>query len=511
MVIVKELPIAQEFAALSRSRPKPTTQEISRVLGIYFDPSNPETQLTSLMGSLIHLSVRGNRELGNELERMVGEVNEERKFDQTYIGHMLTRPSIPGLIGMALGQATNVNTVAREVSLVESELEPEAIAGLAKIIGYDPKEADGTFTSGGSTAIQVALLARRTQMEEQGLVATEKHPFVILGTDYTHYSWAKMARILAGPRSVNEAGRIVKKNVATNAFKMNPVALRESLIREQKAKNPLMAVVALGGETETGLVDDIAGIIEVASEFNVPVIVDGAYGAPYRLSRHGGLFNGMENSYAVVVDPHKCLHTPYSSGALIFRNKGNTFYRFGDRDSYLGNGEHLGHKRIEGSMGAGAFLATLAVLRTLGPEGLTTVLDLSLDRIEHLFEVLCDSELLAPVHNPELNILCFGLKPVIARRLGLTSLDQIAAFIDETRTELDNGIRGNGGEGGYFFSSTKLPVSIGEGFAGGYRDKDGSVKIPVYRAVIMNPYTTNKIIDDAVAGLEKIIKKRLKK
>lgn len=510
----QESKLVNQFAASSRSVPPSTKESISHVLSAYYDSANPQTDLMPLMDSIIDLSLTGQdsieaERVGKELKHLTQQLDGARKFNETYIGHMLTRASIPGLMGMLLGEVTNSNTVAREVSFVESDMESEAIQYLANIIGYDKDKADGTFTSGGSTAIQTALLARRTQMEAAGLKATEEHPFVLVGTEYTHYSWDKMARILAGPGSKADGLRIVKKNVGTSSFKMNPKLLQEVLEEEKKSNNPLMAVIVLGGETETGLVDPISELVKVAADFDVPVIVDGAYGAPFRLSRNGQLFKGMEQSYATIVDSHKCLHTPYSNGSVIFENGHNAFYGFGERDSYLGSGAHLGRKRIEGSMGPGAILSTIAVLRTLGNEGLKTVFDLSLDRIEYLYDRVDKSDFLMPLHTPEINVLCFGLKPNVVTQLGFNSLKDIEKFIDETRYELDNGVRGGEGKGRYFFSSTSLPVSAGEGFAG-YKDPgDQLQKVPVYRGVIMNPRTTDAIVEEAVTGLEKIIKKRL--
>jgi glutamate/tyrosine decarboxylase-like PLP-dependent enzyme len=512
----KEASLVSEFSRESRSVPKATNSQIASALSAYFNPSEQKTALSPLMDSIVEISFNGKTDpkskvVAGELKKLTRELKGARRFDDNYIGHMLTRASIPGLIGMFLGEVSNSNTVAREVSFVESDMEKEAIQGLAHVIGYDPEVADGTFTSGGSTAILTALLARRTQMESAGARATNTHPYVVLGTEYTHYSWEKMIRILGGPINSASEAKIVKKNIGTEAFKMNPKLLKAALEKERKAKNPLMAVIALGGETETGLVDPIAELAEVAKAYDVPLIVDGAYGAPYRLSRNGDLFAGMEESYATILDSHKCLHTPYSNGSVIFQKKEDGFYGFGERESYLGKGEHLGHKRIEGSMGPGAILSTIAVLRTLGESGLKTIYDLSLDRIEYLFDRILKSDYLAPLHNPEINILCFALKPKLLADLGLSSLKEIEEFIDSTRYELDNGVRGGEGKGGYFFSSTSLPVSSGEGFVGYTDSKDNLQKVPVYRSVIMNPFTTNEIIENAVIGLEKIIKKRLKR
>jgi glutamate/tyrosine decarboxylase-like PLP-dependent enzyme len=395
---------------------------------------------------------------------------------------MLTEASIPGMMGYLLGIRTGSNTVAREVSIFESEVEPEAIRGLAEMVGYDPDKADGTFTSGGSMAMQTALMAARRRIENE-VVATTEHPFVVFGTQYTHYSVAKMCDIVAGPSKL-----VVKKNVGVEDFRMNPASLREALQNAKDNGDPVMAVVAIGGETETGVVDPISTIAEITEEFGVPMIVDGAYGAPYRLSRNSHLFEGMEKAFAITIDPHKALNTPYSNGAVLFRNGEDKYLGYGDRAGYLGSGANLGQKRIEGSMGAGPILSTLAVFRSLGKEGLATLYDMTLDRVEHLYDVVEKSPLLENLYYPELNLLCFTISPEAAVGMRLNTVDELSTAIDEIRKDLDEGIKG---EGGYFFSATPLPLPDGQ-------------LVPVFRACLMNPRTTNADLDNAIKGLEKI-------
>lgn len=256
-----------------------------------------------------------------------------------------------------------------------------------------------------------------------------------------------------------------------------------------------MAVIAIAGETETGCVDNIEKITEMTTDYKIPVITDGAYGAPMRLSRRGSLFAGMERTFATTIDGHKALGTPYSNGAVIFRDSRDMYFGYGDRADYLGDLPNLGQKRIEGSMGAGPILSTVSVLRCMGKDGLATLYNMNLDRTEHLCERVEQSEVLTNLYYPELNLLCFGIQAQAIARLGIKSGSELKKFIDNSRVKLDNGIRG---QGGYFFSAAILPL------------EDGTC-VPVYRACIMNPRTTNNIVDQAVSGLENIICSEFKK
>lgn len=128
--------------------------EIDLVLSAYPDLKRPGLETTIFMEKMAELFIGDLDRLSeSELKLLEGmasvarDMGKARLFDETYLGHMLTQASIPGMLGHMLGVRVGDNTVAREVSRFSTELEPEAIRGLAEIIGFDPEKADGTFTS----------------------------------------------------------------------------------------------------------------------------------------------------------------------------------------------------------------------------------------------------------------------------------------------------------------------------------------------------------------------------
>ncbi len=79
-------------------------------------------------------------------------------------------------------------------------------------------------------------------------------------------------------------------------------------------------MVATGGTTNAGIIDDLAGVAEVAEERSLWFHVDGAYGcaalfAPSVRDR----FDGIERADSFVVDPHKWLFAPFDCAALLYR------------------------------------------------------------------------------------------------------------------------------------------------------------------------------------------------
>ena len=80
-------------------------------------------------------------------------------------------------------------------------------------------------------------------------------------------------------------------------------------------------MVATAGSTNLGVVDDLAGIADVAAEHGWWLHVDGAYGgAGLAAPSVRGLFTGVERADSFIVDPHKWLFAPFDSCALIYRD-----------------------------------------------------------------------------------------------------------------------------------------------------------------------------------------------
>jgi glutamate/tyrosine decarboxylase-like PLP-dependent enzyme len=500
---------ADKFAILNREH---GYDEYQRVLSAFINPQNVKMSFENFVHQLIGIGVgdgsgrmtAADHAIKKALFSLGKELKDSRPFDSTYIGHMCSETSIPGMIAYMFALRTGSNTVSREASVKESLLEPEAINGLMEIVGYKVGFASGTFTSGGTMANLTALTVARKLMQER-LSNFNRRKMRVLVSPMAHYSIPKCIDLLGGPGKEIEIISVKTKN-----FRMSIEDLEKKVLLSKKDGVPIMAIIGIAGNTETGIVDPLKEIAEVAEkQGGIFTHADAAYGGPYRLSKIGHLFEGIERFNSITLDPHKAFYTPYSTGAVLFKNaEEHTRLAIGVKADYVqfnsdlssliedfrtGKGNH-GLKRIEGSMGAGPILSTLAILRILGKEGLRVVYDFTLDRIHHLFERIKASPYLEPLHRPELNLLCFTLKPKIMRKLNLNDNEKLGLFINNCRVLLD---KKTNGKGGYFFSATNLPV-------------DESNTIWTWRSCIMNPRSTDKVIDEAIESLEKLIKKAMK-
>jgi glutamate/tyrosine decarboxylase-like PLP-dependent enzyme len=94
-------------------------------------------------------------------------------------------------------------------------------------------------------------------------------------------------------------------------------ALKELSPAERKR---LFAVIATGGTTNAGIIDDLDGIGDICRKEGLWYHVDAAYGGGALASpKLRPLFKGMEKADSITIDPHKWLFAPYDCGAVIYR------------------------------------------------------------------------------------------------------------------------------------------------------------------------------------------------
>jgi glutamate/tyrosine decarboxylase-like PLP-dependent enzyme len=201
--------------------------------------------------------------------------------------------------------------------------ENQALDVLAQVAGL-PSEAGGCFVSGGSAGNLSALFAAR---ERAASTRTERPARwrVAVGAA-AHSSVASTLRIL-------DCDQLVVPSGADD--RLTGDALRAALSADDDAES-VFAVVATAGTTNAGVIDDLAGVADVAREHDLWFHVDGAYGgaalfAPSVRAR----FDGIEAADSIVVDPHKWLFAPFDCCALLYRDPSVARAAHAQHASYL--------------------------------------------------------------------------------------------------------------------------------------------------------------------------------
>src|ERR1700722_5259447 len=172
-----------------------------------------------------------------------------------------------------------------------------------------PAQAGGCFVSGGSAGNLSALVVAREQAKHRPNAGETTRWRVAVSSD-AHSSITSTLRIL-------EMDALV---VPTGDHRLTGAALRAAIAADGDPSS-IAAIVATAGTTNAGIIDDLAGAAEVATEYGLWFHVDGAYGgaglfAPSIRQR----YDGIEHADSFVVDPHKWLFAPFDCAALLYRD-----------------------------------------------------------------------------------------------------------------------------------------------------------------------------------------------
>ena len=187
--------------------------------------------------------------------------------------------------------------------------ENEAMKWIVSLTGL-PEGAFGVFTSGGTAANLSAIVTAReywrsldnNNINRKGLIITS------IGA---HSSIKAMAKVIDADVLFVETEDRMEAHSLLKAI--------NNLSQDQRKS--LFAVVATGGTTNAGIIDDLAGIADICKKENLWFHVDAAYGGGALLAdsvRH--LFHGIEEADSITIDPHKWMFSPYDCGAVIYKN-----------------------------------------------------------------------------------------------------------------------------------------------------------------------------------------------
>ena len=191
-------------------------------------------------------------------------------------------------------------------------MENQLIQWMSSIFGY-PDTTIGNLTSGGSIANLIAMTAARDHHQIKG-AKIEKS--VIYLSEQTHHCIHKALRII-GLEDV-----ILRHIQVDDRSRMIPENLKQQIQKDKKNGLLPFMIAASAGTTDTGAIDPLHVIADIAQSNQLWLHVDAAYGGFYILTDlKKALFKGIERSDSLVVDPHKGLFLPYGIGAVLVKNK----------------------------------------------------------------------------------------------------------------------------------------------------------------------------------------------
>ena len=319
-------------------------------------------------------------------------------------GHMSYIPNA-GMYTAALGEFlaaglnryTGVSAAAPGFAAIEHGV----IDWMTSLFDLGP-QASGLMLSGGSTANFTGIVTARNAK-----LGGHFGDGVLYVTRHTHHSAAKAAR-LAGFRPDQIAVVDVDPEL-----RMSLAHLQELVESDrQQGRDPFL-VIASAGTTDTGTVDPLPEIADLAADQGLWMHLDGAYGGFFQLTDRGrARLAGIERADTIALDPHKGLSIPFGVGALIARDaaslvdahQGRGAY-LRDDDSYMGIRDiaSLGPELTRPTRGLSVWLP----LHLHGVAPFRETLDSSLDLAQHAHNRLVTIEGIDARWVPDLSIVAF--------------------------------------------------------------------------------------------------------
>ncbi len=318
-----------------------------------------------------------------------------------------------GMLGEMIAAGLNMNCGGRDH--IGLEVEKQVVRWMAELFTY-PGPASGLFLTGSSMANFLALIVAKTWAAGPDLrrlcLRDGAHQL-------TAYTSAEAHGCIFQAMELAGIGSAYLRRIATDAAgRLNVASLEVAIAEDRAAGYRPFLIVGTAGTVNTGAIDPLQRIAEIAAREALWFHVDGAIGALAAFSPAlRPLFSGIEKSDSIALDFHKWGQVPYDAGFLLVRDGAEHRKAFANPTAYL--------QRAERGLAAGETwpcdlgpdlsrscraLKTWMTITTLGTDKIGDAMLGNCELARYLAEKIKAHplfELKAPV---ALNIVCFGLR-----------------------------------------------------------------------------------------------------
>jgi glutamate/tyrosine decarboxylase-like PLP-dependent enzyme len=329
--------------------------------------------------------------------------------------NVVAPPTIASIIGAVLPAIYNPNLVSDDTSRGIAAAEERATAMAARLIGYDPQRAAGTFTFGGTGTLLYGVKCGIEKALPGAMERGLREEAVVFASGQSHYSRLNVAGWLGlGEDNVIEVPTHLQNDMRIDHLER----LARKALGEGKR---IAAIIATMGTTDAFGIDDLEAIVDVRDrlveefrlEYRPHVHADAVIGwawsvfndydfeanelgfRPRTVRALAGAARRISRLFladSVGVDFHKTGFAPYVSSLFLVRDRGDLrlLVRGREKMPYLfQSGErHPGIFTLETSRSGSGPLAALANLLFLGRAGLRALLGHLVEMAELLREHL---------------------------------------------------------------------------------------------------------------------------
>ncbi len=246
-------------------------------------------------------------------------------------GYFTPPPLIASIVGEVLSQFAQQGVDIFHAGPIAATMEEEVIRWLCDLLGYD-RASFGLLTSGGVMAnfIGMALMRDAHVPRVMGLDRPPRGAALeglrVYTGDQSHFSIG---------RALDELGFPIETLVTVPAdddFRLRAGAVGAAIDADRVRGLTPIAIAAVAGSTNTGAVDAIGELADLATREGLWLHVDAAYGAGALLSaRDAGRVPDLDRADSVTIDPHKWFFQAYDIGGLMVRDGSALETVFGER------------------------------------------------------------------------------------------------------------------------------------------------------------------------------------
>ncbi len=326
-----------------------------------------------------------------------------------------TPPPLPiAIAGEVLTAWTNQGIDLWMSGMVGPLIEEEITAWLCSLTGLG-HGSWGVLTSGGMMANIMGLAVMRDIHLAKLRNATDPPRGAALegvrvyASDQVHFSIARGLDMLGFPP---ETLHIVASD---DGFRLRGGAVAKAVAADRAAGLLPLAICPIAGTTNTGAVDMIDELADIAKREHLWLHVDAAYGGAVLMSsRYADRIRGLHRADSITIDPHKWFFQPYDIGGLLVKRRADLLETFHRSPEYLRDvlpqdePLHWYQYSVEGTRRFRALKLWMS-WNFLGTEGFARLIEHNIDLTNHLAG-RCRAEGFEVIQ-PELSVLCFRHLP----------------------------------------------------------------------------------------------------
>lgn len=416
----------QEKLKTNKTYQNPSPQEIRKI----FDEPLPQTASSA----------------ANLLMQIDDQVHAYSNINASpnYYGYITGGGNQTAVLAEILKNALNQNNLKWHSAPANSEIEKIVIKWICQFIGY-PETSGGVMVSGGSVANFLNLAVMRKikcpiDVANEGMHGAPK--MTVYASEQGHSSIDK------GMDMLGLGKKHLRKIAVDENFQVSVEQMEQQILNDKKAGILPIGIVGMAGTTNSGAVDDLNALADLAEKYDLWFVVDAAYGGPAAATDIAGhLFAGLERADSILINPHKWFYVPFEVACVIVKDKEKLRNTFSLVPDYLTAGSDDKEDLMDFNLQLTKDFKALKVwmtFKTYGADKLKAAISNDISNAQYaarLIEESEDFELLAPV---PLSIVCF-------RYIGNTNYSE--QELDTINSRLLKDIET---DGRVFFAGTKI-------------------------------------------------------